>query len=239
LSETWNKADIHIHSNHSDGLPSIPEIMDYVQQKTDLSVIAITDHNTIEGGVFAQSLQDMYDFEVVVGSEISSTSGHILGLFLEKDVPPRLSPRETIARINEQGGIAVIPHPFANRMFGPFGLQGMGKALHELGFQALEVFNASPYLVRANRLAARFFTAGQGIAATGGSDAHILQAIGLGHTMFKGKTAEDLRASLLNLETYASAQKGQIQLALRYAVRYPQIRRLQSWNWERCKAGRP
>ena len=57
--------------------------------------------------------------------------------------------------------------------------------------------------------------------------------------MFRGTTAEDLRASIHNLETYASAEKGQLQLALRYMLRYPQIRRLQSWNWERCKAGRP
>jgi predicted metal-dependent phosphoesterase TrpH len=239
VTDTWNKADLHIHSNHSDGLASIPEIMDFVQDKTDLKVIAITDHNTIEGAQFAKSHEEMYDFEVIVGEEISSTSGHIIGLFLEKPVPPRLSPMETISRISEQGGIAIIPHPFANRAFGPFGLQGMGKALNELAFHALEVFNASPYLIRANRLAAKFFAGGQGIAATGGSDAHVLQAIGLGHTMFRGETAEDVRQGICKFETYASAEKGQLQLALRYALRYPQIRRLQSWNWERCKAGRP
>ncbi len=239
MSDTWSKADLHIHSDQSDGLASIPEIMDYVAEKTDLRVIAITDHNTIEGALFAKSLEDMYDFEVVVGEEISSTSGHVLGLFLKEYVPPRLTPMETIARITEQGGIAIIPHPFANRAFGPFGLKGMGKALNGLAYQALEVFNASPYLMLANRLAAKFFAGGQGIAATGGSDAHVLKAIGLGHTMFRGTTAQDLRASIENLETYASAEKGQLQLALRYIFRYPQIRRLQSWNWERCKAGRP
>jgi predicted metal-dependent phosphoesterase TrpH len=239
VSETWSKADLHIHSDHSDGLASIPEIMDFVAEKTDLKVIAITDHNTIEGALFAKSLEDMYDFEVIIGEEVSSTSGHILGLFLQETIPPRLSPMETISRISEQGGIAIIPHPFANKAFGPFGLQGMGKALNELAFHALEVFNASPYLMRANRLAAKFFAGGQGIAATGGSDAHVLKAIGLGYTMFRGETAEDVKTGIQNFETYAQAEKGQLQLALRYMYRYPQIRRLQSWNWERCKAGRP
>ena len=86
VTDTWSKADLHIHSNHSDGLASIPEIMEYVQHRTDLSVIAITDHNTIEGALFAQSLAELYDFEVVVGTEVSSSEGHILGLFLEEDV---------------------------------------------------------------------------------------------------------------------------------------------------------
>jgi predicted metal-dependent phosphoesterase TrpH len=239
VSDTWSKADLHIHSDHSDGLASIPEIMDYVQDKTDLRVIAITDHNTIEGAQFAKSLEDMYDFEVIIGEEVSSTSGHILGLFLNEPVPPRMSPMDTVAAISDQGGIAIIPHPFANRMFGPFGLKGMGQALNGLAFHALEVFNASPYLINANRLAAKFFAGGQGFAATGGSDAHVLKAVGLGHTMFRGTSADDLRASIENLETYASAEKGQLQLTLRYMFRYPQIRRLQSWNWERCKAGRP
>jgi predicted metal-dependent phosphoesterase TrpH len=235
VTDTWSKADLHIHSNHSDGLAKIPEIMEYVQESTDLSVIAITDHNTLEGAFFAQSLSDMYDFEVVIGEEISSTGGHIIGLFLEEAIPARLSPVETVARINEQGGIAIIPHPFANRAFGPFGLQGLGKAMNDLAFHALEVFNASPYLMLANRLAAKTFTGGQGIAATGGSDAHVLRAVGLGYTMFRGHTVEDLRCSIANLETYAEAEKGQLALALRYMFRYPAIRRQQSWNWERCK----
>ncbi|PKL74144.1 MAG: hypothetical protein CVV27_21995, partial [Candidatus Melainabacteria bacterium HGW-Melainabacteria-1] len=60
VTEVWSKADLHIHSNHSDGLAKIPEIMEYVASETDMKVIAITDHNTIEGALFAQSLQDLY-----------------------------------------------------------------------------------------------------------------------------------------------------------------------------------
>jgi predicted metal-dependent phosphoesterase TrpH len=237
VADTWSKADLHIHSNHSDGLAKIPDIMEFVQHSTDLSVIAITDHNTIEGALFAQSISDMYDFEVIVGEEISSTCGHIIGLFLKEAVPRGLSPLETVSRINEQDGVAIVPHPFANRAFGPFGLQGLGQAMNDLAFNALEVFNASPYLMLANRLAAKTFTGGQGIAATGGSDAHVLKAIGLGYTAFRGSTAQDLRTSIENLETHAeAASKGHLALALRYMFRYPQIRRLQSWNWERCKA---
>jgi predicted metal-dependent phosphoesterase TrpH len=235
VSATWSKADLHIHSDHSDGLASVPEIMDYVQDCTDLRVIAVTDHNTIEGAVFAKSLEDLYDFEVVVGEEISSAQGHITGLFIDEPIEPGLSAIETIRRINDQDGVAVIPHPFANRAFGPFGLKAVGAILGELAFNALEVYNSSPYLVFANRIAAKTLTGGQGFASMGGSDAHLLRAIGTGCTLFKGTSAEDLRRSIDRLETRAQADRSGISLAVRYMLRYPQIRRQQSINWERCK----
>lgn len=238
MTETWSKADLHIHSTHSDGLARIPEIMDHVAERTDLKIIAITDHNTIEGALFAKSLEDLYDFEVVVGEEISSKSGHIIGLFLDSPIPKGLSAAETISRINEQDGIAIIPHPFSNQgVFGPFGESTFGSTINELAFHALEVYNSMPFLVWANRVAARVFAGGQGIAATGGSDAHVLQGIGKGYTVFRGTTAEDLRASLARLETRAETTgRGGLSLMLRYAFHFPQIRRQQAINWERCKA---
>lgn len=237
VSQTWGKADLHIHSDTSDGLASIPEIMEYVATKTDLSVIAITDHNTIEGALFAKSLEDLYPgVEVIVGEEVTSKSGHILGLFLNETVPAGLSAAETIARINEQGGIAIIAHPFANRAFGPFGLKSLGRHINEVAFQAMEVYNSSPYLIHANRLAAKAFAAGQGIAATGGSDAHVLHAIGKGYTLFRGTRAEELRHSIDELETRACADRQGMSVAWRYMVRYPQIRRLQARNRAVCRA---
>lgn len=236
MSETWSKADLHIHSNHSDGVARIPEIMEYVQNQTDLKVIAITDHNTIEGALFAKSLEEMYDFEVIVGEEISSESGHIIGLYLSEHIPPGLSVVETLARINDQGGIAMIPHPFSNRgVFGPFGRSGFATAVNELAFHALEVYNSIPYLGWANRVAAKMFAGGQGVAATGGSDAHVLKGIGTGYTLFRGTTAEDLRCSIAALETRAETGRGGLGLALSYARAIRRIRRQHAWNWERCE----
>jgi predicted metal-dependent phosphoesterase TrpH len=237
VPEGWSKADLHIHSNQSDGLASPEQIVEYAATKTDLKVIAVTDHNSIEGGLRAAAAAKRYPhLEVVVGAEITSKWGHILGLFLTEDIPAGLSAAETIARINEQGGIAIIAHPFANKAFGPFGLKSLGKRIDDVAFQAMEVYNSSPYLIRANRLAAKAFAAGQGVAATGGSDAHLLKAVGAGYTMFRGETAADLRRSIDELETYARATRGGMSIAWRYMVRYPQIRRLQSINRARCRA---
>ncbi|MBI5232196.1 MAG: CehA/McbA family metallohydrolase [Coriobacteriales bacterium] len=235
-SEVWGKADLHIHSDRSDGLAAIPEIMEYVQRQTDLSVIAITDHNTIEGAVEAHAMASDYDFEVIIGSEISSQSGHIIGLYLDEDVPAGLTAHETIARIQEQDGIAIIAHPFSQKgVFGPFGTRALTHAASEMAFHAFEVYNSLPFLIWANRVAAKVFALGQGVAATGGSDAHVLEAIGKGVTRFRGTTAEDCRRSIDRLETHAEAGSGGLSLAWRYFRRYPEIRRMHTLNAERCK----
>lgn len=237
MSEAWSKADLHIHSNESDGLASPEDIVEYAATKTDLKVIAITDHNTIVGALRAKEAARRFPgLGVVIGSEITSKWGHILGLFLTEDVPAGRSAAETISLITEQGGIAVIAHPFANKAFGPFGLKSLGDRIGDVAFQAMEVYNSSPYLVRANRLAAKAFLAGQGVAATGGSDAHVLKAVGQGYTLFRGESADDVRRSIEELETCARAKRGGLSIALRYAFRYPQIRHQQSLNRARCRA---
>ena len=205
--DVWSKADLHIHSDHSDGLAKIPEIMDYVQTCTDLSVIAITDHNTIEGALFAQSLSEMYDFDVIVGSEISSKQGHVLACSSRRTSPPACHAVDTVNAIQDQGGIAIIPHPFsAQGVFGPSGRSTFAAAINEFAFHALEVYNSLPYLSWANKAAAGMLTGGRGFAATGGSDAHVLKAVGKGYTLFRGATADDLRTSIEKLETRGAAE---------------------------------
>lgn len=237
-TELWSKADLHIHSSHSDGTGSIPEILEYAATKTDLRVIAITDHNTIAGALEAKALEAAYGIEVIVGEEVSSADGHVLGLFLTEEIEQGLSTLETIARINAQGGVAIIPHPFSKRgVFGPFGKTRLADAVRDVAFHALEVYNSVPYLGWANRMAAKHFNHGQGVAAVGGSDAHMVHSIGRGYTLFRGRTADDLRASLNNFETRAEADRGGLALMIKYVRAIPQIRRLQSINWERCKDG--
>ncbi len=239
MSKTWSKADLHIHSTHSDGLATIPEIMRHVQDNTDLSVIAITDHNTIEGALLAKSLESDFELEVVVGEEVSTKSGHVIGLFIQEHIHAGMSVTDTIRAIDEQGGVAMIPHPFsAQGVFGPFGVKGFGAALNDFAFHALEVYNSMPFLVYANRVAARVFSGGQGIAATGGSDAHVLQGIGKGYTVFRGTSADDLRASIDALETRAETGRGGLGIALRYAFHFPRIQRQREWNRAVCKPGR-
>lgn len=211
--------------------------MEYVQHQTDLKVIAITDHNTMEGARFAQSLAELYDFEVVLGEEVSSKQGHVLGLFIEEEIRPGMCAADTVRAIEEQGGIAVIAHPFSMKgVFGPRGQNLFAAAANEWAFHAFEVYNSLPFLVWANSMAAKTLAGGRGVAATGGSDAHVIEAVGKGYTLFHGTSSEDLRTSILNLETRAEASRQGLSLAWRYAVNVMNIRRMHALNLERCEA---
>src|SRR5689334_8400182 len=102
-----------MHTSHSDGWPSPGAVVDHVASLGDLDVIAITDHDTIEGALQAADLAaDRPDApHVIVGEEVSSRHGHILGLFLERRVEPGLSAAATVSAIHDQGGIAIAAHP--------------------------------------------------------------------------------------------------------------------------------
>jgi hypothetical protein len=140
---------------------------------TGIDVICATDHNTIEGGLRLRELAD--GFRVVIGEEISSRDGEIIGLFLERAVPRDLSGQETIARIHDQGGLVVVPHPFSiNRRY------HMRRAsLDRLRSQidALEVFNAREAIFLNNRSAAAYAKE-HNIVGAAGSDAHRASEIG-------------------------------------------------------------
>lgn len=111
------KIDFHGHTTFSDGTLT-PEEVIRVAKRKGLDGVAITDHNTIEGAVLALENNDDEDFIVIIGSEISTNRGHILGLFLTKEVKQR-SFFDVIEEIHAQGGIAVAAHPYKAPLFYP------------------------------------------------------------------------------------------------------------------------
>jgi len=109
-SHTFIRADLHNHTYHSpDSILSPQQALQRIRH-LGLDCVAITDHNTVRGGL---ALREMADgFQVIVGEEVRSADGEILGLFLETDIPGGLPAGETIARIKNQGGLVGVPHPF-------------------------------------------------------------------------------------------------------------------------------
>jgi len=152
----------------------------------------VTDHNTITA---ALRLRDVAELRVIVGEEISTTHGELLGLFLNAPIQAGLSPLETIGRIKDQGGLVCIPHPLGRSPF---------PANAEMGTMKDGRFIPSPRVTRANRLltadviervdlieainsrspftstwnAVRALVAQCGLPATAGSDAHTAREIG-------------------------------------------------------------
>jgi predicted metal-dependent phosphoesterase TrpH len=231
------RADLHIHTQHSDGTASVKRLMDHVRDTTDLSVIAITDHNKISGGLEAKEYEHLYPFEVVIGEEVESADGHILGLFIQEKIPPKKSAQWTVDAIREQGGIAVLAHPFSPEPLSRGGIcSGLSALASGVIFDAIEVYNSTPLLVRANVLARRYALASGDAAMVGGSDAHALRAVAQAYTLFEGETAADLYRAVLKHHTCAMHRPWQLGKSLAYAACYPNMRRHRWRNKRAAKA---
>ena len=163
-----------------------------------LTHLAITDHERIDGARRAAELVSD-DLQVIVGEEIRSRDGDLLGLFLERAVPPGLSAAETAAAIREQDGIVGLPHPFDSfRSSGGSKAGQAEEALEELAtlVDYVETHNARAYR-DANPLAAAF-AARHGLPGVASSDAHSITELGIATTVLPGAftSAAELRALL-------------------------------------------
>ncbi|MFA5055130.1 MAG: PHP domain-containing protein [Dehalococcoidia bacterium] len=198
-------ADIHIHSNVSDGMAGIIEILEFVAERGDLDVIAITDHGEISGGYEARELaaKRNYPFEIIVGMEINTREGHLLALFMEKPVENNQHLTDIISAVHAQGGLCIAPHPMSpfsesinQRDFDSI----MNAGEPGVYFDGIETMNATIMGSISNHRAKKINEKYK-LAETGGSDAHFLISIGSGLTLFPGRTAEDFRRSILERTT--------------------------------------
>ena len=200
MSETnWSRADLHVHSAHSDGAHDIPTILGHVAEHTDIRVLAITDHDCIKGALEAQRLAPAFGLKIVVGEEVTTKQGHLLALFISQHIPAGLSIVETVARVHAQGGVAILAHPFERMCNSPM-RHWPHPTLEDwasFGLDGLEALNGCQFGKAANPRAAALSNK-LGLALTGGSDAHYTGAIGVAHTLFRGTTDHDLRLALEN-----------------------------------------
>lgn len=214
-------ADLHVHTTASDGSDS-PHAVYQTAARRGLDVIAVTDHDTLLGGLIAADVARRAEAPpcVIVGEEVSSSQGHIIGLFLRELVRPGMNAADTIRAIHAQGGVAIAPHPFWRTLAAETARpHGVGALVFDLPFDAIEVRNGgfTPSMVRANRRAA---AAAKALDATavGGSDAHVRQAIGWAHTRFPGHTPDDLRRALAARATSPSGLLLNPTGVIRYAA---------------------
>jgi predicted metal-dependent phosphoesterase TrpH len=163
-----------------------------------LTHLAITDHERIDGAQRAADLAPD-DLQVIVGEEIRTRDGDLLGLFLRELVAPGLTAEETSAAIRSQGGLVGLPHPFDGlRASGGSRAGDREEALAELASSVdfVEAHNARAYR-GANPLAVAF-AARHGLSGVASSDAHSIMEVGIASTVLPGpfSTAEELRALL-------------------------------------------
>jgi len=160
------KCDLHIHSKYSfDSLAAPKKIVD-LAVKRNIQCIAIADHGNINGSVEAAEYAKSKDLPIliIVSEEVKSKSGDILALNIKKSIPDHLPADESIARIHEQGGLAVVAHPFG--LWCDF-KDNLENYLGQI--DGCEILNASVF--KGNETA-RSFAQKNGLPFTAGSDAH-------------------------------------------------------------------
>jgi len=195
-----SRADLHIHSTYSDGMPTIEQILKHTELHTDLDVIAVTDHNVIDSSLRARDLwaRGSYRFDFIVGEEVSTNEGHMLALFIEKHIPSHLSIERSIDLIHDQGGLAIVVHPL-HPLFRMSCQREVLDRIHankDLWLDGIETWNAGLCGIYANRVAMRVNRQYYKWSELGNSDAHTLNAIGRACTLFQGSTASDFRAAI-------------------------------------------
>ncbi|ADN35338.1 PHP domain protein [Methanolacinia petrolearia DSM 11571] len=170
------KCDLHVHTKYSrDGESSVEDII-RMAEKRGLDVIAITDHDTVGGAKYAQTIKT--DIMVIPGVEISTKSGHLIALGITETIPAGLDFYETVDRAREMGAFLILPHPFHQFR------HGVGTRLKDAigAVDAVESFNSRYIIGSANKKAekkAKKFKK----PCVAGSDAHNARFVGYGVTV--------------------------------------------------------
>jgi len=166
------KADLHIHTGYSpDCVTPLERIIARCNER-GINCVGITDHNTIAG---ALDMKRVAPFKVVVGEEIDTKQGEVIGYYISEEIPRGLTAVETMMRIKQQGGVVCIPHPFDPFRFSAMRRDSLQALLPHIDI--IEVFN-SRLLLRRHAARADEFARTHGLLASAGSDAHTAYEVG-------------------------------------------------------------
>lgn len=231
-------ADFHIHTRFSRDSILTEEKFIKVAIERGLTHVAITNHNNVEGAIAVRDkvaelgLADQ--LTVILGEEVSTADGEVVGLFLTKTIPRGLSANETADEIHRQGGLVSIPHPFD-----PFRQShikpGPLRNLAEMGkIDAIEVFN-SRITIQTHNVQAAEFAAGYEIPGIACSDSHSAFEVAMCFNALPWfHSAEELKAGLPRNEWQGSRSTTLIHLTTRFAVWKNMF---DSWRGKRTAAG--
>jgi hypothetical protein len=150
-----------------------PDELERAVIESGIDVLCITDHNAIAGAV---ELVERLPCRVIVGEEMRTSAGELIGLFLTDRVPMGLPPDDSARAIRDQGGVVYVPHPF-DPMRRNLTAQALIRLADDGLVDAIEVLNSKTSLDSLNRRAAEFAD-DHSLLRGGGSDAHVPDAIG-------------------------------------------------------------
>lgn len=197
------QAILHVHSTFSDGLPTVDEIMEYVETRSEVNVIGFTDHDDVRAYAAALAWKARHPgsrVQPLWGCEVTIWGfKHLLAFIFEPPFPTipwrKFMPLETaIQTIHAAGGLIIIPH--VDAFWVGMGRRRMLRVAQELGIHGYELLTPVP----GGRGAARTlqtWAAGSSLVAVGGSDAHHLEALLQVVVEFPGRSLAEFHAALL------------------------------------------
>jgi len=169
-------ADPHCHTTASDGMVTPAELVS-AAVAAGLHLIAVTDHDTMRSVKEVQERGQAMGLQVVPGQEVTTAwpaQTHVLGWFLERPVRMGMSLADTVAAIHDQGGLAIVPHPFIPIFFGSIQPGMLRRLLEVHPVDGIEVMFTVP-IGRRRRTALDAFVVANAErlgAQIGGSDSH-------------------------------------------------------------------
>ena len=185
------RIDFHAHTHYSKDSLTNPELLVRMCLRKGLDRVVVTDHNTIEGALVAHSIDPVH---IIVGEEIMTTQGEILGIYVKENVPAGLSPLETIKILRDQKAFISVSHPFDKMRSGSWKKQDILSILPYV--DAIEGFNARVMTKDANKEALSFADE-HNLAITVGSDAHAAFEIGTASLRIpQFRNPEELKANI-------------------------------------------
>lgn len=111
------RAEFHTHTRFSKDSILNKFFILFMLKLKKIKLIAITDHNEVKGAIKYQKFLKKFNIDVIVGEEVMTDSGEIIGLFLNKKIEPFQSPELTVKQIKEQNGIVYLPHPYDEKRY--------------------------------------------------------------------------------------------------------------------------
>jgi predicted metal-dependent phosphoesterase TrpH len=207
------RVDLHCHTHRSSDCQTSYRALLAACQRRGIDALAVTDHNRIEGAL--ELADQKLPIRIIVGEEIKTTEGEIIGLFMRAFVPPRLSPEETIDEIKRQGGVVYVPHPFDAVRRSVIWREALERIAGQV--DVIEVLNARLHSTERNQLADRF-AAERGLLRGAGSDAHTALEVGrAGVEMPPFDDAASFKAALRQATVFGRPSHPAVHLASTFA----------------------
>jgi predicted metal-dependent phosphoesterase TrpH len=212
------RVEFHCHTVFSKDCLTSPKGLVEACRRKGIDRVIVTDHNTIAGGRAAQEVDPE---RAIVGEEIMTTKGEILASFVIEEIPPGLSPQETIRRLRDQGAFISVSHPFDSWRSGGWDEPDLLEIAPLV--DAIEIFNSRCITPKHNELA-RAFAEKHHLAGTVGSDAHATMELGRSVLLLEPfADADSLRAVIRAAQPVTVLSPAWFHLISRYAKYRKQI----------------